>query len=146
MNSRVAYDEDEMLRRAIEESNKEIGTLGKRSRDELDGYVYSQFGPGIPLICSRSRPGVKRQRTESSSPESVRSLSPGATEDGPGGRASTRGKQSLRGAAAKNSKEKEAREKAKEQQAAARAEAASKRNARSERRRGDGELSQPQTL
>jgi hypothetical protein len=140
MNSRVAYDEDEMLRRAIEESNKEIGTLGKRSRDELDGYVSSHYRHEIDLICTRSRPGVKRQRTESSSPESARSLSPGAIEDGASGRTSTRGKQSLRGAAAKNSKEKELREKAREQQAAARAEAASKRNARSERRRGDGQL------
>ena len=32
MNSRGAYDEDEMLRRAIEESNRETGTLGKRTR------------------------------------------------------------------------------------------------------------------
>ena len=35
MNSRVAYDEDEMLRRAIEES-KEIGTLGKRPREDSE--------------------------------------------------------------------------------------------------------------
>ena len=35
MNSRVAYDEDEMLRRAIEES-REMGTLGKRSREDGD--------------------------------------------------------------------------------------------------------------
>lgn len=33
MNSRGAYDEDEMLRRAIEES-REMGTLGKRTRDD----------------------------------------------------------------------------------------------------------------
>ncbi|OCT50421.1 hypothetical protein CLCR_07432 [Cladophialophora carrionii] len=35
MNSRVAYDEDEMLRRAIEES-KEMGSLGKRTREESE--------------------------------------------------------------------------------------------------------------
>jgi hypothetical protein len=35
MNSRGAYDEDEMLRRAIEES-REMGTLGKRTRDESE--------------------------------------------------------------------------------------------------------------
>jgi hypothetical protein len=35
MNSRGAYDEDEMLRRAIEES-KEMGTLGKRGRDDSE--------------------------------------------------------------------------------------------------------------
>lgn len=39
MNSRGAYDEDEMLRRAIEESSKETGTLGKRTRDDADEYV-----------------------------------------------------------------------------------------------------------
>lgn len=33
MNSRGAYDEDEMLRRAIEES-KAQDSLGKRSRDD----------------------------------------------------------------------------------------------------------------
>jgi hypothetical protein len=36
MNSRdAAYDEDEMLRRAIEES-KGMGALGKRSRDDSE--------------------------------------------------------------------------------------------------------------
>ncbi|KAI1623108.1 hypothetical protein EDD37DRAFT_458401 [Exophiala viscosa] len=34
MNSRGAYDEDEMLRRAIEESTRSTGTLGKRTRDD----------------------------------------------------------------------------------------------------------------
>ena len=33
MNSRGAYDEDEMLRRAIEESRE---ALGKRGRDESE--------------------------------------------------------------------------------------------------------------
>ena len=36
LNSR--YD-DEMLQRAIEESNKEIGTLGKRTRENIEEYV-----------------------------------------------------------------------------------------------------------
>lgn len=35
MNSRVAYDEDELIRRAIEES-REMGTLGKRTREDGD--------------------------------------------------------------------------------------------------------------
>jgi hypothetical protein len=35
MNSRGAYDEDEMLRRAIEES-REMGPLGKRTREESE--------------------------------------------------------------------------------------------------------------
>lgn len=41
MNSRdAAYDEDEMLRRAIEES-RESGSLGKRTRDEPDEYALA---------------------------------------------------------------------------------------------------------
>jgi Ubiquitin interaction motif len=39
MNSRdAAYDEDEMLRRAIEES-RETGSLGKRTRDDSEEYA-----------------------------------------------------------------------------------------------------------
>ena len=37
MNSRSAYEEDEMLRQAIEESK--AGTLGKRQRDDSEEYV-----------------------------------------------------------------------------------------------------------
>ena len=37
MNSRRT-DEDEMLRRAIEESKREAETLGKRPRDESEEY------------------------------------------------------------------------------------------------------------
>ena len=40
MNSRTALDDDELLRQAIEES-KEMGTLGKRTRDESEEYAYS---------------------------------------------------------------------------------------------------------
>lgn len=47
MNSRGAYDEDEMLRRAIEES-KEMGTL-KRSRDDDGEYVESTEIQGFEL-------------------------------------------------------------------------------------------------
>ena len=35
MNSRTAYDEDEALRKAIEES-KADGTLGKRGREDSE--------------------------------------------------------------------------------------------------------------
>ena len=44
MNSRVAYDEDEMLRRAIEES-KEMGSLGKRQRDESEECACNDTTP-----------------------------------------------------------------------------------------------------
>ncbi|KIX09456.1 uncharacterized protein Z518_00536 [Rhinocladiella mackenziei CBS 650.93] len=126
MNSRGAYDEDEMLRRAIEES-KEMGSLGKRTRDDTDDQK------GNP----------KRQRTGSHSSSAVSKCSESPephAEDAPGrGTGSGRtASQKLRGAAARNNREKESRDKQKEQQAAQRAEAASKRNARSERRRGEG--------
>jgi hypothetical protein len=38
MNSRRTDEEDEMLRRAIEESKGEAGTLGKRPRDDSEEY------------------------------------------------------------------------------------------------------------
>ena len=38
MNSRRTDEEDEMLRRAIEESKGEAGTLGKRARDDSEEY------------------------------------------------------------------------------------------------------------
>ena len=41
MNSRdAAYDEDEMLRKAIEES-RDTGLLGKRTRDESEEYALA---------------------------------------------------------------------------------------------------------
>jgi len=44
MNSRGAYDEDEMLRRAIEESRGDLGALGKRSRDDDEEYACAPVG------------------------------------------------------------------------------------------------------
>lgn len=140
MNSRVAYDDDELLRRAIEES-REMGTLGKRSREDIDEFVRSFLvNPPVHAHASSiTKPPVKRQRTgsDSSDAASKRSLSP-STIDEISGRTASKGKQSLRGAVAKTNREREIREKQKEQTAVLRAEAASKRNARSERRRVDG--------
>lgn len=75
-----------------------------------------------------------------SSLESRHSQSPQPTAEDSALRTTSSGKISnkLRGAAAKNSREKELREKQKEQIAVQRAEAANKRHARSERRRVDG--------
>ena len=141
MNSRVAYDEDEMLRRAIQESREMgTGTLGKRMREDLDEFVFTGPHTDRPAnIDRRSRPAVKRQRTGSGSSgtASKRSVSPATIEEIPG-RGTSRGKQNLRGAAAKNNREREMRDIQKEQAATLRAEAANKRNARSERRRVDG--------
>src|ERR1700754_2929289 len=94
-------------------------------------------------MISRQAKNIKRQRTgsNSSSTMSKRSESPDAAMEDAPGRGPTNGRpptQKLRGAAARNNREKELREKQKEQQAAQRAEAASKRLARSERRRGEG--------
>lgn len=117
MNSRGAYDEDEMLRQAIEES-KHDGTLGKRSRDDSEDR----------------RPPNKRQRTSPSNSDSSSKKSHSPEPDKPAlGKNGTK----LRGAAARNNREKELRERQKQETAAQRAEAASKRNARSERRRAD---------
>jgi hypothetical protein len=50
MNSRdAAYDEDEMLRRAIEES-RETGSLGKRTRDDSEECVLT-FNPLTDTIA-----------------------------------------------------------------------------------------------
>jgi hypothetical protein len=81
--------------------------------------------------------GVKRQRTASASPspsgEPHRFASQADSDDGPNGRPNT-GKK-IRGAAARNHKEKEERE----QLERSRQEAANKRKGRAERRRIDGE-------
>ena len=136
MNSRGAYDEDEMLRRAIEESKYDgTGTLGKRTRDGDEEYVQTPEGAaGDVLISVSSKPAVKRQRTTSSAGSSSksRSVSP-SNVDG-----TVKGKSNLRGAAARNNREKEARDRAKADAVAAKAEAANRRNARSEKRRVEG--------
>lgn len=54
MNSRGAYDEDEMLRRAIEES-KEMGTLGKRIRDESEEYGWIPTPWCMPTDLEQSK-------------------------------------------------------------------------------------------
>ncbi|KAK5037165.1 Histone deacetylase complex subunit [Exophiala sideris] len=128
MNSRGAYDEDEMLRRAIEESTRQTGTLGKRTRD--DDSVDQKAT-------------TKRQRTgsDSSSTVSKHSQSPDpTTEENGGGKnhvSSKSASQRLRGTVARTTKENELRAKQKEQMLSQRAEAANKRAARSERRRGE---------
>jgi len=141
MNSRVAYDEEEVLRRVLEESSRETGTLGKRTRDDSDEYVGNAFDSSIADLGSQKQ-NLKRQRTSSSSPSTVskHSQSPEPATDDLTKTTSngTKSTQKLRGAAARNNKEKELRDKQKEQVAAQKLEAATKRAARSERRRGEG--------
>jgi hypothetical protein len=143
MNSRSAYEEDEMLRQAIEESK--AGALGKRLRDDSEEYVNFRFiAIGLPTNAScRNKHGSKRQRTFSSSPSTLskQSRSPSQPPDDesstkPNTNGNAGGKR-IRGAAARNHRDKEVRDRQKEI-AAQRAEAARKREARSERRRGEG--------
>ncbi|KAF1958076.1 hypothetical protein CC80DRAFT_515499 [Byssothecium circinans] len=118
MNSRAAYDEDEVLRKVLEESKHESptaamenGTRKKRSRDDSEEVKQE----------------VKRQRTGSRSPSNspvVESEDDTTTTSAP--------KQKPRGAAARSQREKELREKEKE-----RTEAANRRKGRAERRKGD---------
>ncbi|OAG16833.1 PHD-finger motif-containing protein-like protein [Alternaria alternata] len=119
MNSRAAYDEDEVLRKVLEESKHEGGTASengnrkKRSRDDSE----------------ETKPEIKRQRTGSRSP----SNSPVIESEDDSTRASAP-KQKPRGAAAKSQREKEQREKERE---STRNEAANRRKGRAERRKGD---------
>ncbi|KAI1541537.1 PHD-finger motif containing protein [Pyrenophora tritici-repentis] len=119
MNSRAAYDEDEVLRKVIEESKhqgapaSENGNRKKRSRDDSE----------------ETKPEIKRQRTGSRSP----SGSPVIESEDDSTKASAP-KQKPRGAAAKSQREKEQREKERESH---RNEAASRRKGRAERRKGD---------
>lgn len=86
----------------------------------------------------RKQEGPKRQRTTSASASPPRELhrteSQADSDDGTNGRVSTAKK--IRGAAARNHKEKEARE----ERERSRKEAAQKRMGRAERRRVDGKL------
>jgi hypothetical protein len=145
MNSRAAYDEDEVLRKVLEESKvedptavSETGTKkGKRARDESEEYVipWQMYDDLANLIWYSMRSDIKRQRTMSIE----RSLSPGSNDESPGGTSDqdpTKKKQAPRGAAARSQREKELREKERE-----RAEAANKRKGRAERRRADGKSS-----
>ncbi|KAF2743321.1 hypothetical protein M011DRAFT_410818 [Sporormia fimetaria CBS 119925] len=125
MNSRAAYDEDEVLRKVLEESKHEGGTLPsengsrkKRSRDDSE----------------ESKPEVKRQRTSSRSPSDSPVIE---TEDE--NQKAPAMKQKPRGAAARSQREKELREKERE-----RAEAANRRKGRAERRKIEGARTEPE--
>ncbi|KAH7081310.1 hypothetical protein BKA63DRAFT_205915 [Paraphoma chrysanthemicola] len=119
MNSRAAYDEDEVLRKVIEESKQEgapeseSGNRKKRSREDSEEI----------------KPEVKRQRTGSRSP----SGSPVLESEDDSTRASAP-KQKPRGAAARSQHQKEQREKEREKE---RTEAANRRKGRAERRKAD---------
>lgn len=122
MNSRAAYDEDEVLRKVLEESKNE------------GGGPQSENGNGIRKKRSRDdseedKPEVKRQRTGSRSPSGSPVLE---SDDDSTKPAMT--KQKPRGAAARSQREKELRDKERERE---RTEAANRRKGRAERRKAD---------
>ncbi|KAF2154968.1 hypothetical protein K461DRAFT_105285 [Myriangium duriaei CBS 260.36] len=128
MNSRQNYDEEEMMRKAIEESKGDLDTGSrktKRLRDENEDI----------------KPHIKRQRTGSDSIEAASTLHTGSVEaDSDDDAPQTTTKSAMkraRAAAAENQRQKEMRERerARDQQ---REEAAGRRQARAGRRRGDG--------
>jgi hypothetical protein len=154
MNSRRTDEEDEMLRRAIEESKGEAGTLGKRPRDDSEEYdsLIDTTTSRPTDYSSSNKHGSKRQRTLSSSPSTLSKQSRSPSQP-PGEEVSIKlstngstGGKKIRGggATARNHRDKEVRDRQKEI-AAQRAEAARKREARSERRRGEGKTAYDHT-
>lgn len=64
MNSRdAAYDEDEMLRRAIEES-RDAGSLGKRTREDSEEYVLATAPQRRALLTTMFQSENKFEKTE----------------------------------------------------------------------------------
>ncbi|QDS69345.1 hypothetical protein FKW77_003754 [Venturia effusa] len=135
MNSRAAYDEDEVLRKVLEESKAEGTSVteggasrkGKRTRDDSVDV----------------KSDAKRQRTISSPGSLSRSEAGSSDEEGQDAASNKGAKKTPRGAAARSQKEKEQRE----QRERERVEAANKRKGRADRRRAeDAESEQPEEL
>lgn len=128
MNSRdAAYDEEEQLRRAIEASK------GEKSGESTDGGT-TRLGKRGRSDSEEKPDGAKRQRTQSNSPSPApkQDETPQAeSDDEINGRQG--GSKKIRGAAARNHREKEIRE----ERERSRQEAATKRKGRAERRRAE---------
>ena len=151
MNSRDSAYEAEQLRRAIEESKKEVGAdgtegggrKGKRSRSDSEQYVAKRDLNDVADHDSnpRRKEDTKRQRTTfSSSPSDGKTiLAETMSDDGDDDSVKPQeGPKKIRGAAARNHRNKELREQ-EEKREQDRAEAAGRRKARSERRKADGQ-------
>ncbi|KAK8155947.1 hypothetical protein IWX90DRAFT_54381 [Phyllosticta citrichinensis] len=128
MNSRAAYDDDEVLRKVIEESKGDGGAAepetnsrkGKRTRDESED----------------AKQGIKRQRTGSGSSSSpAPSEMAESEEEGRSKSNSTSQKQKPRGAAARSQQERLLREQKEREKE--RADSVGKRKGRAERRRAE---------
>lgn len=144
MNSRSTFEEAMFLK--ILEESKALGRLAKRPREDSEEYVTSEETMTNLLIQASQIKNTKRLRTGSNSSSTVSkdSESPEPASGDAANKGSTTHRSSnptsRRAPPSRTNRDKEIRDKQKEQQAAQRAEAASKRNARSERRRGEGML------
>lgn len=146
MRSKEHDDEEEQLKRAIEESKREVEGAesngrrsAKRGRDESEEYVdLGKFWrQGVGADTSRSsKQDLKRQRTASETRPSGSAIENDSDDDG----ATPTAGQSKKAKAEANqsARQAEQREKDKEREKA-RAEAAGRRQERAGRRRGDGE-------
>ncbi|KAL1958694.1 hypothetical protein VTO42DRAFT_4037 [Malbranchea cinnamomea] len=136
MNSRdAAYDEEEQLRRAIEESKEESKFIledtgnGKGKRRRSDSEVNKQ--------------ATKRQRTASPSPSKQSSSQSGSDDEGKPKSGANGNNKKTRATAARNQREKESDvEKEVENETAP--EPAGRRKGRSERRKGEDEPEPPE--
>ena len=158
MNSRdAAYDEEEQLRIAIEQSkgqglDENVDRPRKRGRSDSEEYVCPSLQLSKTrrrntnhLLFFRTKQNIKRQRTASGSPSNPSNPNTNSTshdaesDDGsPSNKESGHGgPKRIRSGAARNHREKELRDREAEREKA-RAEAAGRRKGRAERRRGDG--------
>jgi len=148
MNSRQTYDEEEMLRKAIEESRgekDEVGSSrkGKRNRDESEEYVKrSPQKVSLAHTPFRNQQETKRQRKNSESngtgsTQNAASIDPDAESDEDAPSSSRSALKKARAHAAEIQREKDRREQEKSR-VHQRAEAAKGRQARAGRRRADG--------
>lgn len=149
MNSRQAYDDEETLRRIIEET-KDDGELtpavrkGKRGRDDSEESVQN-----LPITTNNhlttsnsSRHEIKRQRTGSESPNPPSTLNTGSLDaDSDDDGAHPKSNKKARSAAAEVLRQREAKERERMRDEK-RKEAAGRRSERAGRRRADGTLDQ----
>ncbi|KAJ9269958.1 hypothetical protein DTO212C5_3928 [Paecilomyces variotii] len=137
MNSRdAAYDEEEQLRRAIEESKEET----RAANDE----VASRRGKRSRSDSEAIKQVVKRQRTASPSPSAVSKQSNPASQppsDDESKKASTNGAKKRKGSTSRNQRERETKE-PEETSETGPAESNNRRKGRSDRRKGDAESDQ----
>lgn len=149
MNSRQAYDDEETLRRIIEETRDDGESTpavrkGKRGRDDSEESVKN-----LPITTNNdlttsnsSRHEIKRQRTGSESPNPPSTLNTGSLDaDSDDDGIHPKSNKKARSAAAEVLRQREAKERERMRDEK-RKEAAGRRSERAGRRRADGTLDQ----